>query len=428
MDMALRDPRLRPELWCPWALGLLAPFMVLFDGVMVSDQNASLWFMPIPVIAVLVGILALGLATKAVSAGFTSLSKRGRLMAKGAAFLWILAFGLTALQAVNPVFGFLKLTELALFAGLSLALTGFLLRGDGAFGLTLSLAFIAGIAVAVLLSALALRTGWPGGYGPLEMPGFIHIRIFAFSLALAFAAAVGVWSLVPRASQAILFGAMILFATALFWSGGRGGLLGLVAGLPVLAIVLPRLRAPLVPAALALGLGAFAAAFFPGTSAEFGMAERLAEATAGGSADALTSGRVAMWKTLGTALADAPLLGLGYGQSHWIFSAEGHGVAHLHAHNILIDAGLGLGLPGLLLATLVVLYTWGAGIAVARWSDSALPSTGMAIVTVFLILGLVDGVYFYHQGLMPLAIGVALLLAGANATQRKSEPSLPNMS
>ncbi len=429
MEMTARDTRIQADRWCPWVLGLLPVAAILFDGVMRTDQNANLWFMPIPVIAALLGVLIFGLATQALSLGGTAFAAgQARMLGFGALCLWGLAFGLTALQAVSPVYGFMKLAELAVFAGLALALTGFLLRNEAAFGTTLVLIFAGGIAVSVPISALARWADWPGGYGPLDMPGFIHIRIYAFSLVASFIASVTLWPSVSNTIRGGLMVAMVLCATALFWSGGRAGFLALGVGLPMLALLLPRLRGAMIPALAALVIGALAATLFEAPSGEFGMASRLADAAAGGSADALTSGRLAMWTTLATALADVPILGRGYGQAHWIFGAAGYDVAHLHAHNIVLDLGLGLGVPGLLVAAGLVLTAWVKAVLIARQSDSVLPAVGLGLVTVFLIVALLDGAYFYAQGLLPLSIGSALLLAEATRVQRRSEPSLPKRS
>ncbi len=429
MEMTARDTRMQADRLSLWILGLLPVAAILFDGVMRADQNANLWFMPIPTIVALVGVLILGLATQALSQGGAVFAGgTARTLGLATLALWALAFGLTAIEAINPVFGFLKLAELAAFAGLALVLTGFLLRNEDGFGTTLAMMFVAGIAISVPMSALARWADWPGGYGPLDMPGFIHIRIFAFSLVAAFIASVGLWRDAGRLVRGGLMVAMILCATALFWSGGRAGLLALGVGLPLLAVLLPQLRGAMIPALATLVIGALAATLFEAPSDEFGMAARLAEAAAVGSADALSSGRLAMWTTLASALSDAPVLGRGYGQSHWIFDAAGYGVAHLHAHNIVLDAGLGLGLPGLFLALGLGLTGWIKGVLVARQADSALAAVGLGLVTVFLIMSLLDGAYFYAQGLLPLAIGVALLLAEAARAQRSSDPSLPNRS
>ena len=118
-----------------------------------------------------------------------------------------------------------------------------------------------------------------------------------------------------------------------------------------------------------------------------------------------------MWQTLLAALAEQPLTGRGYAQTHWIFSDAGHGVAHLHAHNIILDTALGLGLPGAALAFLLTGWVWLRWLARARASGDVAQATGVAMVASFGVLGLVDGSYFYYQGLMPLALGAALVLA-----------------
>ena len=90
-------------------------------------------------------------------------------------------------------------------------------------------------------------------------------------------------------------------------------------------------------------------------------------------------------------------------------------MAHVHAHNLVLDAGLALGWPGAAAAGLLALLAWGRWLARARASGAPVHAAGLAIVTAFLAFALVDGIYVYWQGLLPLALGIALLAARPEA-------------
>lgn len=412
MDRALSLGRNGPAALIPVILAALPAAMVLHDGLLRTNPNDALWSMPLPVALVLVALIGSVWQAGAFRASAPP-DPAGRLLLRAALALWTLAMLLAGLRAGVPLYGVLRLAEVALAAGVSLALAA-AIRAEGAgFARTLALAFVAGVAAALPLVAMARLAGWPAGYGPLDLPGFTHIRIMGFSLALALAAAAGLWGGEAARSRALLFTAMVAMATALFWSGGRGGLAALLLPMPLLALAVPALRAGMLPLLGALALGAGAAWFLPGDGAEFGIAGRIAEAAsgAGTSAEALTSGRTAMWRTLWQAMAEAPLLGHGAAQSHWIFAAAGHGVPHVHAHNLVLDAALALGWPGAAAAgvlTLAALWRW---LRRARASASPLHAAGLAMTAVFLAFAMVDGIYVYWQGLLPLALGAALFSA-----------------
>ncbi len=375
--------------------------MVLWDVLTGANTTDALWLTPTPVLAALICLVIYALATRAPwRAPLVGAAPRVAFV------LGVLAVALATLQAHQPVYALIKLGDLGLTAALALALTGLILRQGTELGTRLVLAFVFGVAVALPLVALARAAGWPEGLGKLALPGFTHIRIMGLSLALSFVAGACIWSAVGRVTQIGLFVSLTLIATALFWSGGRGAFLALGV-LPALSLWLPTLRSGLKVMVPALGLGLGFSLLIPQELAELGLAGRFTNSATG----SLGSGRIEMWQTLLTALAEQPLTGRGYAQTHWIFSDAGHGVAHLHAHNIILDTALGLGLPGAALAFLLAGWVWLRWLARARASGDVAQATGVAMVASFGVLGLVDGSYFYYQGLMPLALGAALVLA-----------------
>ncbi|MEM6823684.1 MAG: O-antigen ligase family protein [Pseudomonadota bacterium] len=394
-------------------LGALPTFMVLHDGVTRAAPNDALWSMPLPVVTTLLAVIVIAARSGDPRAVFV-VDPSARLLGLVGLGLVAWAFCLLPIRAVVPAYGVIRLAELALVAALAVALAGAIRSHGARFARSLLSAFVFGMCFAMPLLACARLMEWPTGYGELDVPGFAHIRILGFALALALACAGGLWS--ENRARPALFLAMAALSTALFWSGGRGALAGLVLPLAVLASVLPALRKGCLPLAAALLIGATAAWFIETGAHQLGLGRRLTEL--GGSADALTSGRLGMWQTLLAALADAPMLGLGAAQSHWIFADAGHSVAHVHAHNSLLDTALALGWPGTVIAAITVIALWWRWLARARATGSSCHAAGIALVSVFLAISLVDGVYVYWPGLVPFAIGAAVL-AGI---ERSAEP------
>lgn len=383
--------------------------MIAFDGLTLAHPNDAIWSMPLPVVAALLTMIGAVTASGAFRVPLVP-DRTGQILLRAALGLGAVAVALTLLRATNPLYGLIKLSELGLAAGVALALSAAFRTAPPDFARAAALAFVFGVAAALPLAALARTSGWPAGYGTLDMPGFIHIRIFGFSLALSLAAAAGLWGAGSARERLALFMAMVALSTALFWSGGRGALAALVLPLPVLALLLPALRPGGLALSAALLAGAALAWFLPGEVAELGLGARMAETGFGASTEELSSGRMSMWRILIEQIAEAPVLGHGAAQTHWIFADAGLPVAHLHAHNLVLDTALALGWPGAALAGALVAWGWFRGLALARRTGTALHAAGLCLVSVFLALAMVDGAYVYWQGLLPLALGVALLM------------------
>lgn len=406
-------PSLKWPVWpvAPLVFGALPPALVLWDWLSGADLVARLWTMPGPVAAFLAGAVLLIVASGLpLRAGLEGIGATGRLIVGAALALFLYAVLATSLFAANPVFGLLKLGELALVAALALGLAALFSARPGERRGALR-AFVAGTALALALLAVLRASGALDHLAPLMLPGFIHIRIMGFPVALALAAGLGLWPGAGARERAALFVCLAVLWTALFWSGGRGALLAVVLGGGFAAALLPALRGAILPLLAPAALG-FALALVLGPETPgFGMAARLDDAAGATSADALSSGRLEMWRAVLTAALDRPLLGHGYAQARWAFLDAGFETAHLHAHNLPLDAALALGLPLAALAAVAALAAAILGTVRARQAGDPASAAGAAMVWVFLVHALVDGIHFYAQGLLPLALGAALLLS-----------------
>ncbi len=398
-------------------LASLPLVQVFWDLVTGADPNLHLWWMPAPVIAALGAIVLLaGLtgAFKTADYGNRLLEPQtpARKLTLTLITLFLAAIVLTALRASHADYGLIKIGELGLVALTSLALAAFLLGSGQSLSRLLLWGVTAGVATAATLAILLDRFGLPMGYPDLFLPGFIHIRVMGFSLAMALMAASGLWLTgSDRRQRFSLALCMVLLWTALFWSGGRGALIAVLATALILSIPIAALRKFLAPLLLTAIAGAACATALGGPeAAEFGLTTRMTVSPMADGANALTSGRLEMWQALWDALADAPLTGYGYAQARWLFLDAGFAIGHLHAHSIILDAALALGILGAIALGVLIVVAWTRWVATTRKTPGPAQVAGISMVTVFLIHALVDGVYFYAQALVPLAVAIALLI------------------
>ena len=107
-------------LWPALLFGALPGLLVLWDWAAGADLVGRLWTMPMPVLA-LIAVATTGLMATGASPGkaVSDCSAAGIWAGRSAAALFVYAILVTALAAANPVFGLLKLTELALCAMLA---------------------------------------------------------------------------------------------------------------------------------------------------------------------------------------------------------------------------------------------------------------------------------------------------------------------
>lgn len=407
MDTAVERVKWPTGLWPALLFGALPSLLVLWDWATGADSVTRLQTMPAPVFTLVALAVAAILASGSSPGRTVSGSSPAALWtARVALGLFLYAVLATALFATAPVFGLLKLAELALCALLALSLAARFRHVPAERGIALG-ALVAGTTLSLPLLAVLGMTGMLDHLAPLSLPGFVHIRIMGFALALALAGSLGLWSVSGGRFRPALMLCMVLLWTALLWSGGRGALLAVILGAALSAAVLPALRRPLVPLLLTALLG-FCLTLTPGLDG-VGISERIGAAATATSVDDLASGRLGMWRAVVAACLERPFLGHGYAQANAVFIEAGFATAHLHAHNIVLDAILTLGLPLGTLSALTALAAAVLGTLGARRAGDPVAAAGAAIVWVFLAHGLVDGIHFYGQGLLPVALAAALL-------------------
>lgn len=421
MDTATSRQTISFSGWPLAALWLLPLALVLLDHISAVAPVDRIWFVPLPVVLLQSAaiVYAIALSWRDAAAGTRAMppwpsASRVALLSGAALFAW--AAAATVLFGPMPNYGFTKLMDLALCWALALSVAVLLRRaGKGAAEATLWALF--GAVLLALPVQTALRAILPlwEPETPTLMEGFVHIRVFGFALAFALSAGIGLWATAGSRSRhtaaAILVGLTMLW-TALFWSGSRGALLALLTALLVLACVLPALRRTLPVAISTLIAGAALSIFLgDGKTGDFGLAARLATSATAESAEALSSGRIGLWTAAIEAANERPFTGHGYAQANAVFREAGLDVPHVHAHSIVLDAALALGWGGMAMLAALALWTWVRWVLRARRNGGPVQAAAALAVTVFLALALVDGLYFYHQALIPLAVAAGILIA-----------------
>jgi O-antigen ligase len=203
--------------------------------------------------------------------------------------------------------------------------------------------------------------------------------------------------------------------TFVFWSGGRGSLLSVLAAVAIAAAFSPTGRRRRLAEAAALGVAGLALSLLhqpPGAS--FGIwrtigVETIATAEAGID---VTSGRTDMWREAVRAIAANPFFGIGEGQmKHQFVTAHRH---FQQPHNLFLQAPLAWGIPGGL-AFLVGIWFPIVRAAARVRGRAALGSTamtGFAVATAMTANAMLDASLFHPRPVTIFLIGLCLALVG----------------
>jgi putative inorganic carbon (HCO3(-)) transporter len=389
----------------------------------------SRWELPLIAAAVLAGMVSSRLLP--VAAGLTVLTVTWRLWRMRAAFwrdpssaaaLFLLALlPLNRLISVFPDVSTPQLLRLAGGIGLFLALRAWPRRKSDLNSL-LGAATLIGVGLAALG---AVGVTWPLGKIPFLPNGLlarlpslladaIHPNVLAGNLLLCLPWSAAALLLIPdqpRRNRLGLALAGAFMLTLLVLTQSRGallGLLGMTFGLTLLWLP-PRLRgwfggvSLVAGAALLLWLNPLRVISFFNQSG------------AGGT----LPGRTEIWSRALYILQDFPMTGVGMGlfgrvvDTVYPFSANVPGSVP-HAHNLFLQVGVDLGLPGLLAWGVIYLNVWAAGWSLLRHEDVTARAWGAAILALQIALslhGLVDAVVWGMVRPAPLlwaAWGLAL--------------------
>lgn len=260
-----------------------------------------------------------------------------------------------------------------------LAFDGFLLVG-------------AAMVLAVLLipDRLSVALPWPSGLLALArgVGETVNANILAGALLPAGVMAAGV--ALGRDAPIRRVGAAVLLAAAaavMLLGASRGALLGLGAGLIALLFALGgRYRW----AALILAAGAGVVLWRLGPQILLNLGD-------GQGTVSSLAGRTEIWSRALYALQDFPFTGIGIGTFSRVipllypYFTIGPDVAVPHAHNLFLQVGVDLGLPGLIAyAIILVLGLWGAAGAVRPADKSSWPAAVLAALVAVLVHGLID--------------------------------------
>jgi O-antigen ligase len=162
--------------------------------------------------------------------------------------------------------------------------------------------------------------------------------------------------------QLLIAPALLGLATLAF-SDSRTSMLAFAAALMVFA--LRRLPWLLIPVCLAMIAAVLYLLYLSWLGAGTEVLEALSRT---GSADeiATLTGRTELWAVVVEKIKESPWLGYGYGASHFILSRDvtGFGWDHPHAHNMILQSLLNVGVIGTLF--LVLALTWQAEALVKR--------------------------------------------------------------
>lgn len=265
--------------------------------------------------------------------------------------------------------------------------------GLGGLTLAMAAAGLLGIDGVRLPSAtpevlLALRGHVGAAFNPNVVAGYLAL-LTPISLGLLVSPHHGgrpIWVALVRT---LFAGAVLAGAVVLVMSDSRGGLAaGAIGALAVLAIRWPRIVLPLTVVA-----GGVAIARSPGLSLPV-----LGEALAGGAGSVSgMEGRVEIWQRAVYILQDFSFTGLGFGCFEPVvevmyplfLTASG---TQPHAHNLLLQVGVDLGLPGLIAfgswAGITLYMLARAALPWRSWRESPVGSMAMALCAGFLSVGL----------------------------------------
>ena len=272
---------------------------------------------------------------------------------------------------------------------------------------------IVALGMAVLLTQVDTYDAATAEQWFLDPPFNGHIRYTGYLIAAAIAVLLPFFlsSGRPPVPRPLLFGALVILCTLLFWMGGRASILGAGAAFVCIAVVAAakgvrsRYLWLAFPASMAIGivLADLAAVFY--WNGVFYAVTKTAEAP---DLARVTSGRLLLWLEAWESVR--PHLAFGLGPQGYLFMPNrSFGV---QPHSALVQFVVEWGLVGAALFLGLLAYGFWIGFAahVARATaglDPAALSAGSIIVALG-VLGLVDGTFYHPQPSLYLAIAFAI--------------------
>jgi len=266
---------------------------------------------------------------------------------------WFIWMTLATLLSTHPWQGAMRLAEIiinVLYAGL---LGIYLANKPFSWTLRLTLSLL----VTPLLCLAVYLLNWnlldePQNYDWVHSPPlFINIRHFGAVLTLIFP--IGLWFLIKQKPSIRFIGIAYLSIiwALLFWTGGRG---------PILAITLTTIAAIAicggiaVPILLAALIGLFASQWFAVDDPSMSLFRLFNVELANKTLDEISSSRLTIYyESILNWWNNAPLMGLGADAFRYITPPISDPYIH-HPHSVAIELLMSFGLPGLLIAVILL--------------------------------------------------------------------------
>jgi len=366
-------------------------------------------FVPIFEALVILVAVSSGLNSRALLRGLTPAEKAALTL-----FAAVAVVGL-ATAAPDPLHGLERagFTLLHVMTALSLAhLIGLHAPARRFFALALVAQPLVHLPLLVLLYLLYFgdpQMNWLGG--PV---GYWHVRIWGTSLAVALAAALGLYAMArPQLPGHLLWaGAFAVLGALMGFSGFRAGLAALpVAALAMLLVAPGPVLRRLPVFALAVAAGLAVSLLIPPPIEDYGIFNSFAEGAPPPGAEA--DGRMALWARTLELIQVRPMLGHGYDQFRFIHQTPG--LEYVQPHSVVLNLAVDFGIVGGLALAFVLLSLALRGALVLRAAPGPGRLAGFGALSMLVVMAQVDGALYHPEPLLAAAIAFALLLAAPGA-------------
>ncbi len=382
------------------ALGFFA-----FTDISNAASNDPFRFNILFQVAVLLGAMLLGFSSNEMPRN-QSLAYILLVVFLGSAVLGL------ALTSIDPAFGVLSLTFRLFNLPLALLLIFLISRLEPTFSARLLFALVIGFSLHAILIVATTPFMPPEPHylflnGP---PGIFQVRLWGMVLVGVIGAGIGLTLQSQGRERALLWMALILLTAAMFWSGTRASVLSLPGSAIFGLLVLPRVTTKLLPVMIGTFIaGAGLSLLLEAPAPSWGMLNSYVETVTASGADALSAGRISLWKETVRLISEAPLFGHGFDHFRWLDQASE--TNFVHPHNSPLHILVSFGLIGGTALILLILMFWIQSIRNVRSNPSPVMTGAFFGLNGLLIFSLVDAVFYHVDTLILLAVFFAILLA-----------------
>ena len=200
-------------------------------------------------------------------------------------------------------------------------------------------------------------------------------------------------------------------ATALFWSGSRGGLAAFALSISILFFASQtRNYKGLLSALFFIGVGGAASNFFYQPSTSYGMFGRISDSLEQETIAAASSGRIELWNTTIAYIFERPLTGYGFFPHKNLDGYPGGS-----AHNIILDFWLWC---GAIIGTIIILcglLLWVRAFAFFRRANDQYVSALFCMMTTLCAYCMISGPYVRTFPIFLFAIATGVILGRRSA-------------